>query len=93
MAPQTRLRLNSELVSKLENMKEEGQDLNQVIETLINNQSKTKTNKFIAKTKISKSDTTLSTVIPSPIKTKFGLDKGQVLFWDIKENKIIISLD
>ena len=93
MVQQTRLRINTDIVEKLETMREEGQDLNQVIETLINNQSKAKTNNFIAKTKISKSDTTLSTVIPSPIKTKFGLDKGQVLFWDIKENKIIISLD
>ena len=93
MVPITRLKLNTEIVDKLKSMKQEGQDLNQVIETLINNQSKANTNNYIAKTKISKSDTTLSTVIPSPIKTKFGLDKGHILFWDIKENKIIISLD
>ena len=33
-----------------------------------------------------------STVIPKPILTKLGLQKGQVLYWDIlEENKIIIT--
>ena len=33
-----------------------------------------------------------STVIPKPILTKLGLQKGQILYWDIlEENKIIIT--
>ena len=52
---------------------------------------------YIAETKVSKSQNgksksyTFSTVIPKPIVTKFGLDKGQKLYWDISDSQIIIT--
>lgn len=73
------------------------------IETLIkllmaeNNQLKNKPDNYITETKVSRSKNgkgktyTYSTVIPKPILNKFNLEKGQVLYWDIDENKLIIT--
>lgn len=51
---------------------------------------------YLVETKVSKSNNnkgksfTYSTVIPKPIVTKFRLDKGHKLYWDIDGNKITI---
>lgn len=39
----------------------------------------------------SKVNSRLATSIPSPIRTKFDIKQGDTLFWDIKENLIIIK--
>ena len=52
---------------------------------------------YLTETKVSKSNNgkgksfTYSTVIPKVIVTKFGLDKGKKLCWDIDDGKIIIT--
>jgi bifunctional DNA-binding transcriptional regulator/antitoxin component of YhaV-PrlF toxin-antitoxin module len=52
---------------------------------------------YLTETKVSKSQNgksktfTYSTVIPKVIVTKFGLDKGNKLCWDIDGNKILIT--
>jgi len=63
---------------------------------------KIKPNNYIADSKVSAKDNknnkgevtskSYSTVIPKPILTKLGLQKGQLLYWDINdENNIIIT--
>ena len=52
---------------------------------------------YLTETKVSKSNNgkgksfTYSTVIPKVIVTKFGLDKGRKLYWDIDDGKILIN--
>lgn len=52
---------------------------------------------YLTESKVSKSRNgksqsyTYSTVIPKPIVNKFGLDKGQKLYWDINELSIVIT--
>lgn len=54
-------------------------------------------NNYLTKTKVSKSNNgkgksfTYSTVIPKMIITKFGLDKGKNLYWNIENGNIIIT--
>ena len=54
-------------------------------------------NNYLTNTKVSASKNgksksyTYSTVIPKPILNKIKLVKGQVLYWDIDDNKIIIT--
>ena len=54
-------------------------------------------NNYLTETKVSKSNNgkgksfTFSTVIPKVIVTKFGLDKGTKLYWDIKDLSIIVT--
>ena len=54
-------------------------------------------NNYLTETKVSKSNNgkgksfTFSTVIPKVIVTKFGLDKGTKLYWDIDGLSIIIT--
>lgn len=43
---------------------------------------------YISKTKV---NTRLATSIPSPIRTKFDIKSGDVLYWDIEDNKIVIK--
>lgn len=46
---------------------------------------------YITTSKISKNKSTYSTVIPAPIKNKLALEQKQVLYWDIDDDKIIIT--
>ena len=46
---------------------------------------------YITTSKISKNKSTYSTVIPAPIKNKLALEPKQVLYWDIDDDKIIIT--
>lgn len=67
-------------------------DLDNVIKILrLENESLKPPKNYITTTKVSKNKSTLSTVIPAPIKNKFNLEKGQVLYWDIKNYCIIIT--
>lgn len=67
-------------------------DLDNVIKILrLENESLKAPKNYITTTKISKNKSTFSTVIPAPIKNKFDLEKGQVLYWDIKDYCIIIT--
>ena len=43
---------------------------------------------YISKTKV---NTRLATSIPAAIRTKFDIKTGDELYWDIKDDKIIIK--
>lgn len=45
---------------------------------------------YLAKSKISKK---LSVSVPSAIRTKFDLDAGDTIYWDIEGDNIIIRLN
>ena len=45
---------------------------------------------YISKTKV---NTRLATSIPSAIRTKFDIEAGDELYWDIEDNKIVIKLE
>lgn len=69
---------------------------------MVNNTNTIKPNTYLTDSKVSAKDNknkkgevtsqSYSTVIPKPILTKLGLQKGQILYWDIlDDNKIIIT--
>ena len=83
--------LSTNLVEELEDIaKSKSTDIDNTIKLLLLENEELKNPSFLTTTKISKNKSTFSTVIPAPIKNKFNLSKGQVLYWDIEENKIII---
>ena len=43
---------------------------------------------YISKTKV---NSRLATSIPSAIRTKFDIETGDELYWDIEDNKIVIK--
>lgn len=43
---------------------------------------------YLATTKVNRR---LATSIPSAIRTKFDINEGDTLFWDIEDNKIILK--
>ena len=43
---------------------------------------------YISKTKV---NSRLATSIPSAIRTKFDIEAGDELYWDIEDNRIIIK--
>lgn len=87
-----KVKLNTNLVKELEEIaKSNNTDINQAIGLILSENEEYKTPRFLTSTKISKNKSTYSSVIPAPIKNKFGLEKGQVLYWDIEDNKIIIT--
>lgn len=43
---------------------------------------------YISKTKV---NSRLATSIPSAIRTKFDIETGDILYWDIEDDKIIIK--
>ena len=86
--------LSTNLVEELEDIaKSKSTDIDNTIKLLLLENEELKNPSFLTTTKISKNKSTFSTVIPAPIKNKFNLSKGQVLYWDIEDNKIIITPD
>ncbi len=91
---------DTQLIERLQTLaSEKNINIDTVIKLLMaeNNQLKKKPDNFLTTTKVSRSKNgkskafTYSTVIPKPILNKFNLEKGQVLYWDIDENKLIIT--
>ena len=69
-------------------------DLDNVIKLMkLENESLKAPKNYLTTTKVSKNKSTFSTVIPAPIKNKFDLEKGQILYWDIQDNCIILTPD
>jgi len=86
--------LSTNLVEELEDIaKSKSTDIDNTIKLLLLENEELKNPSYLTTTKISKNKSTFSTVIPAPIKNKFNLSKGQALYWDIEENKIIITPD
>lgn len=86
------IKLSQDLVKDLEDIaKSNNTDIDNTIKLLLIENRELKNPSFLTTTKVSKNKSTFSTVIPAPIKNKFNLSKGQVLYWDIEENKIIIT--
>ena len=85
--------LSKDLVNELEDIaKSKNTDIDNTVKLILieNKQLKDPTANCLTTTKVSKNKSTYSSVIPAPIKNKFGLEKGQILNWDIEDNKIII---
>lgn len=91
---------DTKLIEELKTLaSEKNTNIDTVIKLLMveNTQLKKKPDNYITETKVSRSKNgkskafTYSTVIPKPILNKFNLEKGQVLYWDIDENKLIIT--
>ena len=67
---------------------------------MVENTNTLKPNTYLTESKVSAKDNknkkgevtsqSYSTVIPKPILTKLGLQKGQILYWDIDDEKNII---
>ena len=84
--------LSTNLVKELEDIaKSKNTDIDNTIKLLLIENRELKNPSYLTTTKISKNKSTYSSVIPAPIKNKFNLTKGQVLYWDIEDNKIIIT--
>lgn len=84
--------LSPNLIKELEDIaNSKNTDIDNTIKLLLLENRELKNPSFLTTTKVSKNKSTFSTVIPAPIKNKFNLSKGQVLYWDIEENKIIIT--
>lgn len=89
-----KVNLSKNLVKELEDIaKSNNTDIDNTIKLILMENKKYKHPNYLTTTKVSKNKSTYSTVIPAPIKNKFGLEKGQILFWDIEDNKIIITPD
>lgn len=88
------INLSKNLVSELEDIaKSKNTDLDNAVKLILMENKELKNPSYLTTTKISKNKSTYSSVIPAPIKNKFNLSKGQVLYWDIEDNKIIITPD
>lgn len=83
--------LSENLVNELEDIaKSNNTDIDNTVKLILMENKELKNPSFLTTTKVSKNKSTYSSVIPAPIKNKFGLEKGQILNWDIEDNKIII---
>lgn len=94
MENNTNIQIDNNLKETLNNLaNERNTDINTVIKLLMveNEELKKAPNNYLTTTKISKNKSTYSTVIPAPVKNKLGLEPKQLLYWDINENKIIIT--
>lgn len=86
------VKLSNNLVNELEEIaKSKNTDIDNTIKLLLLENNSLKNPSYLTTTKVSKNKSTYSSVIPAPIKNKFNLSKGQVLYWDIEDNKIIIT--
>ena len=86
--------LSTNLVEELEDIaKSKNTDIDNTVKLLLIENKELKNPSYLTTTKVSKNKSTYSSVIPAPIKNKFNLTKGQVLYWDIEDNKIIITPD
>lgn len=89
-----KVKLSTNLVKELKDLaKSNNTDIDNTIKLIMAENKKYKNPSYLTTTKVSKNKSTYSSVIPAPIKNKFGLEKGQILFWDIEDNKIIITPD
>ena len=94
MENNTNIQIDNNLKETLNNLaNERNTDINTVIKLLMveNEELKKAPNNYLTTTKISKNKSTYSTVIPAPVKNKLGLEPKQLLYWDIDNNKIIIT--
>lgn len=104
MVENTQIEISTKLKDDLEKMAtDKNTDIDNVIKLLMieNEEIKKNPSNYYDKTKISAKDnknkkgevtsTSYSTAIPKPILNKLGLQKGQVLYWDIDQYKIIIT--
>ena len=95
----TPIEISTNLKDELQKMAtDKNTDIDNVIKkTLVENQQlRKKPDKYIDTTKVSSKKNkgnsySFSTAIPKPILNKIGLTKGQILYWDINDNKIIIT--
>ena len=104
MVDYTQIEISTNLKEQLQNMAtEKNTDIDNVIKLALaeNTQLKKKPDNFMDTSKVSSKANkdkdgniksySFSTAIPKPILNKLGLTKGQVLYWDIDEYKIIIT--
>ena len=104
MVEKTQVQISTNLKNDLEKKaKANNTDIDNIIKVLMleNEDLKKNPSNYYDKTIISAKDnknkkgevtsTSYSTAIPKPILNKLGLQKGQVLYWDIDEYKIIIT--
>lgn len=88
------VKLSTNLVNELEDIaRSKNTDIDNTIKLLLIENDNLKHPSYLTTTKVSQNKSTYSSVIPAPIKNKFNLTKGQVLYWDIEEDKIIITPD
>ena len=95
----TPIEISTNLKEKLEKMAiDKNTNIDNIIKLALveNQQLKKKPDNYIDTSKISSKKNkgnsyTFTTVIPKPILNKVGLTKGQILYWDIDDNKIIIT--
>lgn len=94
MTDYEKINLSKDVVKTLESLTNDSQKtIDDVVKNIISENEKLKKINYLTTTKVSKNKSTYSTVIPAPIKNKFEIEKGQVLYWDIDKNKIIITPD
>ena len=87
-----KVKLSKDLIKELEDIAESNNtDIDNTIKLIMIENKEYKNPSYLTTTKVSQNKSTYSSVIPAPIKNKFGLTKGQILFWDIEDNKIIIT--
>lgn len=100
MENNTNILTDTQLIERLNRLaKEKNTSIDTIIKLVMaeNNQLRNNPDNYITETKVSRSKNgksksyTYSTVIPKPILNKFRLEKGQVLYWDIDDNKLIIT--
>lgn len=104
MVDYTQIEISTNLKTELQKMAtDKNTDINNVIKLALveNEELKKKPNNFYDTSKVSSKANkdkdgniksySYSTAIPKPILNKLGLTKGQVLYWDIDEYKIIIT--
>lgn len=104
MVDYTQIEISTNLKTELQKMAtDKNTDINNVIKLALaeNEELKKKPNNFYDTSKVSSKANkdkdgniksySYSTAIPKPILNKIGLTKGQVLYWDIDEYKIIIT--
>lgn len=104
MVDNTQIEISTNLKEQLQKMAtEKNTDIDNVIKLALveNTQLKKKPDNFMDTSKVSSKANkdkdgniksySFSTAIPKPILNKLGLTKGQVLYWDIDEYKIIIT--
>ena len=94
MVTYEKINLSKNLVTELEDIANSNNtDIDNTIKLLLIENRELKNPSYLTTTKVSKNKSTYSSVIPAPIKNKFNLEKGQILFWDIEDNKFIITPD
>lgn len=99
MVNYTPVEISTNLKDELQQMAtDKNTDIDNIIKLALveNQQLRKKPDNYIDTTKVSSKKNkgnsySFSTAIPKPILNKLGLTKGQILYWDIDEYKIIIT--